>query len=213
MGGWTAVVAVKPLQHAKSRLAVAPDARAALARAFALDTVAVALATPAMGAVLVVTDDEQVAADVTSLGAYAMADAPGSGLNAAVRHGVAAASSRGGPWRIAALAGDLPALTVPSFAAVLRRAEAFVSAFVADSSGTGTTLLCAAHPAQLNPAFGAGSAAAHRAGGAIELEAADDVRHDVDTLADLQAAVALGVGPATTRALAATEVLLQRRAG
>lgn len=213
MGGWTAVIPVKPLQHAKSRLAVAPEARAALARAFALDTVAVALATPSVGAVLVVTDDEQVAADVTSLGAYAVADEPGAGLNAAVRHGVAAAPDRSDSSRVAALAGDLPALTVPSLAEVLQRAQLFGSAFVADSSGSGTTLLCASSPRRLHPAFGAGSAAAHRAVGAIEIEAADGVRHDVDTLADLQAAIALGVGPATTRALAATALHLQLRAG
>jgi 2-phospho-L-lactate guanylyltransferase len=54
------------------------------------------------------------------------------------------------------------------------------------------------------PAFEGGSFAKHRAGGAVDLTGLADagMRRDVDTVADLAAAVQLGVGAATAAALA-----------
>jgi 2-phospho-L-lactate guanylyltransferase len=52
----------------------------------------------------------------------------------------------------------------------------------------------------LRPAFGVGSAARH-ARSATELAAGTGLRSDVDTAADLPAAVAAGVGAATQAAL------------
>jgi len=55
---------------------------------------------------------------------------------------------------------------------------------------------------ELSPRFGPGSAQAHRASGAVELTGAwPGLVRDVDTEADLRAALALGAGP-RTRALA-----------
>ena len=74
-------------------------------------------------------------------------------------------------------------------------------AFVRDAAGTGTVLLCAPAGMPLAPAFGPGSAAAHAASGARELRGDwPGLRHDVDTAADLRAALARGAGP-FTRAL------------
>ena len=57
--------------------------------------------------------------------------------------------------------------------------------------------------ADLDPEFGADSAARHRRSGAIELTGAwPGLRCDVDTPADLVAARRLGVGAATARAIA-----------
>ncbi len=76
-------------------------------------------------------------------------------------------------------------------------------AFVADAEGTGTTLLVAAPGVTLDPRFGGGSAARHAASGAAALDGEwPGLRRDVDTPADLAAALALGVGPATRAALA-----------
>lgn len=71
--------------------------------------------------------------------------------------------------------------------------------FLADAPGLGTTLLARSPGGPLAPAFGDGSRARHAAGGARELRLDDveSVRRDVDTGADLGAALALGVGPHT----------------
>ena len=70
--------------------------------------------------------------------------------------------------------------------------------FVTDAAGTGTVLLAAPPGAVLEPCFGAGSAAAHEASGAVPLNGAwPSLRRDVDTLADLAEAFRLGVGPRT----------------
>ncbi|NYI06579.1 2-phospho-L-lactate guanylyltransferase [Allostreptomyces psammosilenae] len=88
---WHLVVPLKPLEVAKSRLGRRPYdvLRPRLALAFALDTVAAALACPAVAGVLVVTDDEVAGAALRGLGAEVVPDLPAAGLNAAVRHGEA----------------------------------------------------------------------------------------------------------------------------
>lgn len=194
-GGWGVVVPVKRLAVAKSRLASFGDQqRQALALAFAADVV---LAAVAVAQVLVVTDDERAAALLTSLGAIVVADGPDAGLNPALAHGADLLKARSPQLGIATLSADLPALRAPDLAAALRAVGAGQQAFVVDHSGLGTTLLAAAPGVRLVPAFGAGSRQAHLSSGALELVAAESLRLDVDTPADLAAAVALGVGPHT----------------
>lgn len=200
---WSVVVPVKGTADSKSRLA--PDRtrseRAALAAAFATDAVSVLLEMPDVAEVIVVAPQGKLAADLERRGARLVAD-PGEGLNAAVRAGLAAL--RPHDLARAAMLGDLPALRADAVATALSAASAHPLAYVADADGTGTTLITAtgAHP--LVPHFGAGSALRHAAAGHRELgDAAGAVlRRDVDTEADLDAALALGVGPATTAALA-----------
>ncbi|MGW5885677.1 2-phospho-L-lactate guanylyltransferase, partial [Streptomyces koyangensis] len=62
-------------------------ARPGLALAFALDTVAGALACAAVADVVVVTDDAEAGKELSRLGARIVADAPAAGLNAALVHG------------------------------------------------------------------------------------------------------------------------------
>jgi 2-phospho-L-lactate guanylyltransferase len=98
---------------------------------------------------------------------------------------------------VAALSSDLPALRPEELAAALGTAEGFPRCFAADAEGTGTTLLTAVGTA-LDPRFGPGSAAAHRASGARPLPASwPGLAQDVDTEAGLRAALRLGAGPAT----------------
>ena len=103
-----------------------------------------------------------------------------------------------------ALCADLPGLRPVELAQVLREVAQHVgagrSAFVPDRAGTGTTLY-AAPAGHFDPQFGVGSAVRHRDAGAVESgTAATSVRTDVDDLDDLDAALAAGVGPHTTRA-------------
>lgn len=157
------------------------------------DTVAAAVATPAVASVVVVTDDPAAAGVVHSLGATTVPDEPDGGLNPALEHGARAAGSEA----VAALSSDLPALRPAELGAALAAAERAPRCFVADAAGTGTTLLTAVGTG-LAPRFGRGSAEAHRASGAAELTGGwPGLSRDVDTPEDLVAAVALGVGART----------------
>jgi 2-phospho-L-lactate guanylyltransferase len=69
--------------------------------------------------------------------------------------------------------------------------------FVPDHDASGTTLLAASAGLALAPSYGVGSQASHAGSGAVELPAGPGLRLDVDTPADLEAALRLGVGPAT----------------
>ncbi|GAA3390999.1 2-phospho-L-lactate guanylyltransferase [Cryptosporangium minutisporangium] len=243
MTGWSIVTPVKPLGQAKSRLratlpaAVAyfsgPDPLGALeapdetgdwhaevALAMALDTVAAVLAADRVDRVVVVTDDPVAAAALGALGAVCVPDTPGSGLNAALRHGASVAAllsrtDRRGARGTATLGADLPALRTAELDVALRTVERLgVRSFVPDAAGTGTTLLAAPGRTPLNPAYGPGSALVHASDGAVDLASGGpeiatrrvgpSLRQDVDTAADLAAARALGLGPRTAALLAST---------
>jgi 2-phospho-L-lactate guanylyltransferase len=208
---WSVVVPAKRLVAAKTRLAPltsglpddVPAGHQELVLALLADTVAAALASPAVGTVLVVTDEPRAAAVVTALGARTVGDEPDRGLNAALAHGAGHARGlTGGP--VAALSSDLPALRPAELTAALQAAATVPRAFVADAEGSGTTLL-AVRDGDLAPRFGPGSAAAHAAGGAVPLDGDwPGLRQDVDTPADLHAAFRTGVGPRTSGFLSAS---------
>lgn len=199
--GWTLIVPVKPLDRAKSRLTdtAGGGLRAGLALAFAQDTVAAALAVPAVADVVVVTDDPLAAAEVRAIGARVVPDVPGAGLNAALEYGAHVARQARPDAPTAALSADLPALRPAELGLVLDCAAARPRAFLADAAGVGTTLLSALAGVELAPAFGGRSRARHRTSGASEIDLPDveSVRRDVDTGEDLRRALALGVGPHT----------------
>ncbi|MGY1739855.1 MULTISPECIES: 2-phospho-L-lactate guanylyltransferase [unclassified Blastococcus] len=202
---WSVVVPAKRLAVAKTRLApltgAAAELHADLVLALLADTVTAALAAASGGTavadVVVVTDDPRAAAVVTGLGARTVPDEPDRGLNPALAHGARAARTAA----VAALSSDLPALRPAELAAALAAAEGTARGLVADAAGTGTTLLTA-RAGDLDPRFGAGSAAAHAAGGARPLTGDwPGLRRDVDTAADLAEAVRLGVGRHTAGVL------------
>ena len=201
MHSWSVVVPAKRLAVAKTRLrpltSARDDAEAAhreLVLALLADTVAAAVACPAVGTVVVVTDDPAAAGVVRTLGARVVADEPDRGLNPALEHGARTAP---GP-AVAALSSDLPALRPEELAAALGAAAGSARAFVADAQGTGTTLLTTVDT-ELLPRFGPRSAEAHLVGGATALSGTwPGLLRDVDTESDLRAALALGAGPRTT---------------
>jgi 2-phospho-L-lactate guanylyltransferase len=196
---WAVVVPAKRLALAKTRLRPVTEGlgRAGhdeLVLALLADTVAAALDCPAVGSVLVVTDDPEAGRVVGELGALVVPDEPDRGLNPALEHGFAVA----GAGAVAALSSDLPALRPAELDAALRAAPRAARCFVADVHGTGTTLLTALD-APLGPRFGVASADAHRKSGAAALVGSwPGLLQDVDTGADLDAAVTLGVGPWTS---------------
>jgi 2-phospho-L-lactate guanylyltransferase len=196
------VIALKPTEHAKSRLAVPDPLRRRLAWTMALDTLS-ALCR-ALPHVLVVSDQPALEARLNHAGipAEVISESGHVGINSALRRGALTLHSQG--YRsVVACVGDLPALRPESVLRILSASLAHERSFVADASGVGTTMLIA-HDVDLAPQFQGRSAAAHHTSGAVSLadEAVGwpivDARRDVDTEADLAAAIGLGVGPATS---------------
>lgn len=197
----TAAVPVKRLAAAKSRLDLPVARRRALALAFAVDTVTALGASPLVGGVVVMTSDPLVAWHLRRLPVRLVPD-DGGGLDAVVRDGIRVASS----WRpgsgVAVFPADLPCLRAVDVTEVLTQAAVAPATFVPDRSGAGTTVVV--HQPGSAPAtgYGPGSARRHLALGLVALAGAPvRARHDVDTLADLEAARLLGVGPRTAAVL------------
>lgn len=217
---FTAVLAVKGLADAKSRLAtvIGPADRRDLVLAMLADTVDAARAAGALD-VVVVTPDATVAAAAQTVGARAVADpSPGSRpgapgpLNAALAHGVDAARMAVPHAIVVVLQADLPTLRPGSLRAAVRASDGHARALVPDRSGEGTAALLLSAPSDRTILFGIGSAAAHRDSGAADLTAGGarwpDLRADVDTLDDLATACRLGVGSRTDRVLRGLDAVL-----
>ena len=111
---------------------------------------------------------------------------------------------------VGALQADLPALRPAELDDALAAAARGVRgrrgrAFCAGRARAPAPVLLAAAGVPLDPRFGAGSAARHRASGAVPLAGAwPSLRRDVDTGDDLCAAAELGLGPHTRAVLAPT---------
>ncbi|WP_055403308.1 MULTISPECIES: 2-phospho-L-lactate guanylyltransferase [unclassified Mycobacterium] len=199
------IVAVKRLAAAKTRLAPVFSARTreSVVLAMLIDTLTAATRVDALGSISVVTPDEAAAAAATELGAEVLADPTPEGHGDPLNNAIATAERAVGGFfpNIVVLQGDLPALQTQELAEAIAAARQHRRSFVADRLATGTAALFA-FGAQLDPQFGADSAARHRRSGAIELTGAwPGLRCDVDTPDDLAAARRLGVGAATARAL------------
>jgi 2-phospho-L-lactate guanylyltransferase len=191
---WTVVLPEKTCPAAKTRLlpaSTSPDAHRRLVEAVRADTLAAARAAEGVARVLIVADRAGLPDSLVQVR---------PGLNPGLVEAAAHAARTWPDDGVAALVGDLPALRPAELAAALTEAAAHPRSFVPDAEGTGTTLLAALPGIGLEPAFGADSAARHRAG-AVALDAGPGLRRDVDTAADLLAAAELGLGPATAAEL------------
>ncbi len=198
-GPWVVVVPVKDASQGKTRLAgvLEPEARVALVRAMALDTIDAVLAATQVGRVVVVTADPEVASACARRPRVRVEPEPetppgegGSGwagLDRAVLRGSVVARQEVPGAPVAVLLGDLPALDPAALDDVLHAASAHARAIVPDAQGTGTTLLTVGPGIALEPRFGTGSAAAHGALGHVvmDLPSTSTLRQDVDLPADL----------------------------
>jgi 2-phospho-L-lactate guanylyltransferase len=197
-----AVIALKPIEHAKSRLDIPDPLRRRLAWTMALDTLS-ALCR-ALPHVLVVSDQPALEARLrrAGLALEVISESGHVGMNSALTRGALTLRAQGYTSVLASV-GDLPALRPESVARILAASRSHQRSFVTNASGIGTTMLMA-HEVELAPQFQGRSAAAHHASGAMSLHEeaigspVADARRDVDTEADLAAAVGLGVGPATS---------------
>jgi 2-phospho-L-lactate/phosphoenolpyruvate guanylyltransferase len=204
------LIPVKPLARAKTRLrgvadggAGCPEAHARLVLALARDTLAAAAGAAAVRRAVTICSDEQVRAALASDGVQVIPDEPAAGLNPALRYGEAVLRTADPTTTVGVLQADLPALRPDELdRAVAHGLATGGRTFCTDRTGTGTTLLLAAPGQPLEPRFGVGSAAAHRATGARALSGFwPGLRCDVDTAADLAVARGLGLGRFTRAAL------------
>ena len=202
------IIAVKRLSAAKTRLTplLSAGTREEVVLAMLVDTVTAALACPSVRSVTVVTPDPVAARAVTDLGAAVLTDPTPAGhpdpLNNAIT--VAEAAVVKDVMNIAVLQGDLPALRTVELTEAISIARTHTRSFIADRHRTGTAALFA-FGAPLDPRFGADSSRRHADSGASELTASwPGLRCDIDTPDDLDVALRLGVGPATTRAVGRT---------
>jgi 2-phospho-L-lactate guanylyltransferase len=200
------IVAVKRLTAAKTRLApiFSASTRESVVLAMLVDTLTAASRVSSVRRITVVTPDDVAAAAATELGAEVLSDPTPDGHLDPLNNAIAAAERvvSQSVSNIVVLQGDLPALQTQELAEAIASARRYERSFVADRLGTGTAALCAFGTA-LAPRFGPDSSAQHRHSGAIELTGAwPGLRCDIDTPGDLAVARRLGMGPATTRAVA-----------
>lgn len=200
---WTAVVPVKPIALAKTRLSADIGLRSRLALAFAADTVAAVVSCAGISRVVVVTDDATVSDLVQRRpGVLVVPDEPDAGLNPALEHGAGVARRLAPEDGVLIVSSDLPALRPYELAATLGDVAPETAAFVCDAAGLGTTVLAMPPGVTVEPRFGPRSHAAHQQVAArIDRVDIPSVRRDVDTWVDLWDARRLGVGPRTAAAL------------
>src|SRR5690606_16566030 len=121
---FVALVPVKPLSLAKSRMRRLPDAdREALAAAFALDTVSAALGAASVERVLVVTDDPDVALRVRRLGASVIPAGVGGDLNGSLVQAAAEACRRWPVLQPVVVCADLPGMSAEVLDSVLSEVQ------------------------------------------------------------------------------------------
>src|SRR5262245_14961889 len=199
-----AVVPVRSLEGAKSRLGEALDAeeRRALVERLLGRTVQAAQGVVGIVDVLVVSPDAEVLALAASLGASTLAQHT-QGLNQALEE---ARASLPGDRRLLVLPGDLPRVTAATIDELLAAADAAPApsvVLVTDRHERGTNALVLDPPDVIAFAFGGDSREAHaclaRAAEARLVEPDSELRIDLDTpddllLAESIAPEVLGVG-------------------
>jgi 2-phospho-L-lactate guanylyltransferase len=199
-----ALVPLRGLEDAKTRLGAEldPEERFELVVVMATRTLTAARDARGVAGTVLVTADPAAARLAEGFGAQTIVQRL-PGLNAALREARAVALEQGAT-AILVLPIDLPAISAATIEAVLADAGTHrvpgrpLVLAVPDRHGTGTNTLLVAPPGSIDPAFGEGSFAAHRA--SAEAAGAVFIRHDgpltldVDTGADLLAAEAAGTG-------------------
>ncbi|HEY2181936.1 MAG TPA: 2-phospho-L-lactate guanylyltransferase [Solirubrobacteraceae bacterium] len=196
-----AILPVKRFSAAKSRLGasgLAETLRERLARAMVADVLIALAHSDAIERTIVVTREPSLAASAAEHGALIVDDRADAGQSAAVALGVVRALDDGFA-RVLCIPGDCPALDASELDAVLAAADARSNGsvdaevvIVPDRHGTGTNGLLLTPPDAIEPAFGPGSCARHRAlanaaGARLQIERPASLLLDVDTGDDLAA--------------------------
>jgi len=199
-GATWALVPLRGLEDAKTRLGAEldPEERLALVTAMATRTLAATRDAPGIIGTVLVTADPAAARLAAGFGARTIVQRL-PGLNAALREARSVAMDLGAT-AILVLPIDLPGISVGAIEQLLAEAATAgrggrpIVLAVPDRHGTGTNALLVSPPAAIATSFGEGSLAAHRrsaiAIGADFVAVGGPLTFDVDTAADLLAAEA-----------------------
>ena len=158
-----AVVPVKPLAEAKSRLSpvLSQSERAALVLAMLRRTLRVLVRVDALSGVLVVSDDARVRSTAEAVGGvHYLREAGSGGLNAALSQASYHARALGATGLLV-VPGDLPRLSPSSVRLMLDRRAPPKVAIAPDRTGEGTNALLVAPPEWIPFSFGSRSFQAH----------------------------------------------------
>jgi FO synthase len=193
-----AIVPVKRLESGKSRLGDAPWRRN-LSLAMADTTIAALTAWDKIAGVICITSDPAVRRAAIQSGADIIDD-PDAGLNEAFNSGIVAARNAGASHLLLIHADfirlDLQELdgALAQFLENSRDGSADKVGLVRSHDGAGTNAVLVRADSQFQPQFGENSFRAHRktAGAKFLALSAPGVAHDIDTPADLDAALSLG---------------------
>ncbi|MGB3387345.1 MAG: 2-phospho-L-lactate guanylyltransferase [Pseudaminobacter sp.] len=190
-GGIWALVPVKRLDRAKSRLAPVLDAdeRKTLATAMLCDVLGTVSHVDGLSGILVVTGDGQAASIAAGFGATVVSDPVEGGLNAAVRHGMRWLDAEHEAGAIV-VPGDVPFVTSAELGAVLGAMRSSQIVIAPARRDGGTNILAMKPPSLLAPSFGPDSFARHVAGArALGIEPRtlmlEGAGHDIDVASDL----------------------------
>jgi 2-phospho-L-lactate guanylyltransferase len=174
-GGWLAVVPVKALPRAKSRLAGVLDGDARADLMLSLMRRVVGACLEAGLEVCVVSPDPEVHAAARALGADALDDG-GRDLTGSVELALARHAHAPG---VAVLAADLPDVTAADVRELIAHASPLAIAEAPDGT---TNAIAASPPSAFRPSYGPGSAARH-GGTRVRLPG---LERDMDDPADLE---------------------------
>lgn len=193
-GPVTALVPLKALDEAKSRLAAAlsPAARRDLAARMAAAVCDACVACPAIGSVVLLAGDE-AAAQVATERDVVVRRSPAPGLAAALADADAAFADAAATLVVAA---DLPGVGAAELTALIAAAGEEPAVVLAPTVDGGTGALLRCPPTAMASAFGPGSAAAHgtaaaEAGVRLVRWWSPALGHDVDEPGDLSRAAHL----------------------
>lgn len=207
-----ALVPVKRLDAAKSRLLpwLGRDGVRALTLAMLGDVLEALREAPRVGAIAVVTEDEEVASAARAAGAGAIVLAD-RGLNPSLA--AAGAQLARKDEALLVVLGDVAGITAADVASLVRALDTLDGRGVvlAPSNDGGTAALLRAPRDVIPPAFGGASAAAHRAlaeraGVPFRTLSRPGIGLDLDCEDDVQSFLALPGGGVRTRAMLAARL-------
>lgn len=170
----------------------------------ATDLIGELLCCPEVAHVFVVCSELRARSVFEGIKCATLMGEPGGGdLNSALGYGTEHATSLDDAWHVGMMPANLPSATSAETTA-LGRTLKFPSAVLCDADGSGTALLTASPRTRTTPRFGANSYVKHVRSGArpIPTFSLQGLRRDVDTIADLEDAVVLGLDSCTAGELA-----------
>jgi len=188
-----AILPVKPLRLAKSRLApvLEPAQRYELAQAMLRHVISVTSNNPSITGLLVTSRDTKALAIARELGAKSLQEGARSSLNTALTGASAVLQS----WHadgILILPADLPFIHADDIRAIIAHANERSLVIATDRERDGTNAMLLRPPGAIDFAFGPGSfqrhcLLAHRAGLSVVEYESERLALDIDVPEDLQA--------------------------